>query len=1007
MPAATPDAAASDPAAPGAAVPSVAPAETTPSRTALSAPDPSAGFHVSPSPAVVATASASHRVHAVVVVRPDGRAPAAFHLKRTLASLQEQTRRPEALTIVLCGGDERLRDVVTGAGADFVVNASASTGFAAATALASPELSPGEAVWLLAQDAAPEPDALARLAGALELSPSVAFVAPKLVRWDDRSEIVSLGVGMTRYGRTVGLADGELDQGQHDAREDVLGTDVRGILVRGDAWRELSGLDRGLAGADEGLDLGVRARLAGARVSLVPAALVAVAGDGAAGLPAPNTPQRRRRIVYAERVAQLHRRLAYAPLAALPLHWLSLLPLAVWRTIVDLVRKQPGRIGPEWAAAVVVFVRLVSIGRARHRIATTKRIPWAQLAPLRISQGELRERLDDEPEVAIGGHRRGDLRFFSGGGAWLVLGALVVSVAAFPALLAWPVLGGGALQPLANTVAGLWDEAAFGQRALGLDTVGPADPFASVLAVIGSLAPWEPSRALVVLWVLALPLAALGGWMAATRVTERPILRLLGGATWALAPAFVVALSQGRPTAVILHLLLPWLFFAGSVAHRSWSGAGAASILLAAVVATAPSLAPALAVIWLASILVAVVVRAGRGVARLIWTAIPSIALVLPLIWNAAANGRLWGLLADPGAPWAGPQVGPDSAARALLTAGIPTPDLAGWTTLIPEGPTWWVPLLTAPIALLALAAPLTQRWAVGTALLVVTALGIGTAFAAVGISVAFSQSIPVAIWPGVGLSLAWLGAVGGALVTLDAGLAPRVTFVRGIATVVVLAAVATLAVPSLTAMTRRTATIANGPESTLPAFVAAQGRDDPDVGTIVLTPQAAGGVSATVVWGASETLGGQTTMLATRTRPTPQDAVVAELAADLVTSSADDVVAGLSEVGISFILLAPAMPTESDAARTMRLSASTALNQRDTLDSVGDTAKGELWRVIGEVAPRPQEAASVVGIARLIAIGQLIVLGIALLLAVPTAASRREARRTPRVVGPHWQEGR
>lgn len=1007
MPAATPDAAASDPAAPGASVPSVAPAGTASSGTALGAPDPSAGLHASPSPAMVATASASHRVHAVVVVRPDGRAPAAFHLKRTLASLQEQTRRPDALTIVLCGGDERLRDVVTGAGADFVVNASASTGFAAATALASPELSPGEAVWLLAQDAAPEPDALARLAGALELSPSVAFVAPKLVRWDDRSEIVSLGIGMTRYGRTVGLADGELDQGQHDAREDVLGTDVRGILVRGDAWRELAGLDRGLAGADEGLDLGVRARLAGARVSLVPAALVAVAGDGAAGLPAPNTPQRRRRIVYAERVAQLHRRLVYAPLAALPLHWLSLLPLAVWRTIVDLVRKQPGRIGPEWAAAVVVFVRLVSIGRARRRIAATKRIPWAQLAPLRISQGELRERLDDEPEVAIGGHRRGDLRFFSGGGAWLVLGALVVSVAAFPALLAWPVLGGGALQPLANTVAGLWDEAAFGQRALGLDTVGPADPFASVLAVIGSLAPWEPSRALVVLWMLALPLAALGGWMAATRVTERPVLRLLGGATWALAPAFVVALSQGRPTAVILHLLLPWLFFAGSVAHRSWSGAGAASILLAAVVATAPSLAPALAVIWLASILVAVVVRAGRGVARLIWTAIPSIALVLPLIWNAAANGRLWGLLADPGAPWAGPQVGTDSAARALLAAGIPTPDLAGWTTLIPEGPTWWVPLLTAPIALLALAAPLTQRWAVGTALLVVTALGMGTAFAAVGISVAFSQSTPVAVWPGAGLSLAWLGAVGGALVTLDAGLAPRVAFVRGIATVVVLAAVATLAVPSLTAMTRRTATVANGPESTLPAFVAAQGRDDPHVGTIVLTPQAAGGVSAAVVWGASETLGGQTTMLSTRTRPTQQDAVVAELAADLVTSSADDVVAALSEVGVSFILLAPAMPTESDAARTMRLSASTALNQRDTLDSVGDTAKGELWRVIGDVAPRPQEAASVVGIARLIAIGQLIVLGIALLLAVPTTASRREARRTPRVVGPHWQEGR
>jgi hypothetical protein len=222
-----------------------------------------------------------------------------------------------------------------------------------------------------------------------------------------------------------------------------------------------------------------------------------------------------------------------------------------------------------------------------------------------------------------------------------------------------------------------------------------------------------------------------------------------------------------------------------------------------------------------------------------------------------------------------------------------------------------------------------------------------------------------------------------------------------------VFAAVVVLAVPSLTAMARQTALLTNGPESTLPAFVAAQGRDDAEVGTIVLTPQASSGVSARVVWGGSETIGGQTTMLSTRTTPTPQDAAVAEIAADLVTSSAEDVVAVLADLGIGFILLAPSTAPESDEARTMRLSATTALNQRDALDSVGDTAKGELWRVIDEVAPRPQESASVLTWARLIAVGQLIVLGIALLLAVPTSASRRAARRTPRVVGPHWQEGR
>lgn len=946
------------------------------------------------------------RVHAILVARPDGRTPAAFHLRRTLASLTQQTQVVDALTIVLCGAHEALSELAAASDADSVVSAPASTGYADAVAMVDPDPE-ADAVWLLAQDTAPDPEALSRLAGSLELAPSVAFVAPKLVRWDDRSEIVSLGVSMTRFGRTVGLADGELDQGQHDTRDDVLGADVRGVLIRADAWRELGGLDPALLGADEGLDLGVRARLSDARAALVPAALVAVAGDGVAGAPSPLTAQRRRRRAFASRTAQLHRRLAYAPLIAVPLHWLSLLPLAVWRSLVQLVRKEPGSIGPEWAAAAVAAVRPVAIVRSRRRIARSKKAPWSQLAPLRTTWSELRRSLDGDADELTSPYVRSDLRFFSGGGAWLVLAALAVSVAAFPALLAWPVLGGGALEPLRSTVAQLWSDAAYGQRAIGLDSIGPADPFAAVVALIGSLAPWAPSRAIVILWVLALPLAALGGWFAATRVTERSGLRLTGGVVWALAPTLLTALTQGRPAAVIAHLLLPWLFYAGSVAHRSWSAAGAASLLLAAVLAAAPALAPALVALWAGAIVLAIVMRAGRGVARLIWTVVPALTLAAPLVWYAIAASEVWGLVADPGVAWAGPQVGPDPASRALLAAGIPTADLAGWTVLLPEGPTWWVPLMSAPLALLALAAPLTQRWAAGIALLVISAIGIATAFAAVGVWVSFSQSIQVPLWPGTGLSLAWLGALGGALVTLDAGLAPRLRWVRALTGATVCVAIVVLAIPGLTAMARGVIGLTNGPASTLPAYVAAEGRGDADVGTIILTPQTTTGLSARIVWGESETIGGQATIISTRTTTTAQDVEVAELAADLVTTSEDAPVQQLADWGVSFVLLAPAPAPESDAARAMRLFALTSLDQRDTLDAVGDTTKGTLWRVTSDVASRPAAPDGTLALARLLAGVQLAVLLIALLLALPTVQSRRAARRTPRVVGPHWREGR
>ena len=85
-----------------------------------------------------------------------------------------------------------------------------------------------------------------------------------------------------------------------------------------------------------------------------------------------------------------------------------------------------------------------------------------------------------------------------------------------------------------------------------------------------------------------------------------------------------------------------------------------------------------------------------------------------------------------------------------------------------------------------------------------------------------------MALWPGAGLSLAWLGALGGALATLDVGLAPRLAAVRALSAAAVMACLLVLAVPALTAMARGTALLTNGPASTLPAYVDAAGATTP-----------------------------------------------------------------------------------------------------------------------------------------------------------------------------------
>lgn len=923
------------------------------------------------------------RVHALIVARPGPSARA--QLLRTLDAVRAQTVPPAAVTLIMCGDAATARESeAVAATVEGIIEARPSTSFAEAIDLARPRILDGSAIWILAQDTAPHPRALERLTGMLERSPSAAIVAPKLVATDNDREIVSLGVSMTTFGRAVELAAGELDQGQHDRMDDALGADIRGLLIRGEV-REALRPDPALAGADEGLDLGVRARLGGGRVVLAPAARVSAAPDGPAALPTG-----RSRRAFVTRLAQLHRRLAYAPAAAVPLHWLTFLPLALWRSLTHLVGKRPEAVFPEWGAALTAMLRFGAVARSRARIRSFRSSTWASIAPLRVTPSQLRRRLDDGHGSEHGAVS--ELRFFSGGGAWAVLAALVVSIASFTSLLAWPALGGGGLLPLRETVGALWRDAAWGMRGVGLDVVGPADPFAAVVALLGSLWPGAPSFAVVLLWILALPLAVLGGWFAATRVTDRAGLRIFAGIAWALAPTFLTALVDGRPAAVLVHLLLPWLFHSAVVAHRSWGAAGSASLLLAAVVACAPVLAPALAVLWVVALGIVLGTAQFRGAGRLLWLPLPTAALFAPLIFWQLAHGTPLGLFADPGLTWLGPQAAADAAGRLALATGFPTEDLARWSTVVPGT---WAALLCAPLALLALGSAVSPRWRAGITLLVVALTGLGTAFLAVDVSVAFTQGTAVPIWPGTGLSLAWIGVVGAATVTLDTAFPlPRL---RVAATGVAALALVACAVPALTALHTDRSALTNGPESTLPAYVRAQAAGDQPVATLILTPQNDGGLAVEVVHGASETLGAQTTMLSTAVEPQGDD--VSTLAVDLISARDFDAPSELLERGISYVLLA-AVDDEGDRARSLRTASVAAIDQRAGLMQAGSTDRGVLWRLEGEPAAPAEVSGSAEGTARLVVTVQLLVVLAALLLSIPTRASRRAARARSRIVG-------
>lgn len=944
------------------------------------------------------------RVTAIIVARNG-----ADHLKRTLAALGAQTKKPDAVIAVDCGSQDDSGVLLAEFGPTQYVSSSQPLAFGEAVGHAVRVIAPAshenEWLWLLAQDSAPESGALAALLGAVEVAPSVAVAGPKQMEWNDSSHIREFGETITRLGSSVALVQNELDQAQHDVSSDVLGVGAGGMLVRRSLWDELNGFDPGLPVDDDALDFCIRTRLAGHRIVLVPEAKVTSAGAGVAGPAGSRSGWARRKRLRMRRRAQLHRRLVYAPAPALPVHWLSLVPLAILRSLMQLLRKQPGAIGGEFRAAFGAAFAGVRVMRSRRNIRRTAKSGWSAIAGLRMTFAEARRRNALERDAVRvrrdGEHRRVD--FFSRGGGWTVLAMAVTGLALFAPLIGAQALGGGGLLPLSETPAQLWQHIGYGWRDLGLGFAGGADPFASVLAVLGSLTFWSPSFVLVLIFLTALPLAALGAWFLAARLTERSGLRAFAAILWALAPPLLVALSDGRPAAVLAHLILPWLFYAGFRARHSWSAAAATSLLAAATIACTPSLAPALLVVWLLCLL-----ASGRRIARFIAIPLPGLALFAPLIWNQGIERNNWfALLADPGVVIAG-----QHTSAMQLVAGVPGDGLSGWSRLLASlgqdiPALVVVGVLLAPLAVLVLLALFLRGSLMAASALTVGLLGLATAVFADAILVSFAGSQPVPVWPGAGLSLLWLGAIAAAATALG-GLGRFSPIPAAVALVAAIVALAPLALVVPTGFS----SVAGTTGRTLPAVVAAEALGSPRLGTLVLTAQPDGGLAVRLERGAGETLDEQSTLANTATALTAEDARLARLGVNLASQSAFDAADELADLGIGFVMLEPAEKNPEsltkgagvdaatgaarDAENDVMARASLALDGNSLLTPVGATDYGMLWsHQPPEGAASPEGAIPAAGTTRsIVLLGQGIVIGLMLLLAVPTGAVRdRDSR--------------
>ena len=865
------------------------------------------------------------RVTAVLVAQKGG-----AWLDETIAGIAAQSHAPDTIIAINNGGSTRVGAQLLESGAANVIDLPNRLPFGRAVQFAVDAATvtgalDEEWVWLLTEDSCPEPDALAHIVSSVQRSPSVAVAGPKLVDWDRPERIVELGESLTRYGSRWLLRRQELDQQQYDHLQDVLGVGPVGMLARLDVWQQLGGFDPAYPVYDDGLDFCVRARLGGHRVEVAPASRVRFARSGVGG---PHV-DRKRSIMRTShrqaRTAQLHRRIAYAPAFFAFLAWLGLPVYGVLRLLWALIREQPGYMVGELAAAFTVFFRPHRIIASRRRIRRGSSAGWAAIRPLRIDPKTVRtaRMIDREAILANSGRQRHELHFISTGGLAVLVFAIVAAVACTWWAFAHTSLVGGGIAPL-SPIGELW------RNTRPIDGV-PADPFTWVLALLGSLTFWNPSHAVVLLLITAIPLTALGGWIWAAQITESKAGRALVGVGFAVSPMLLDSISSGRLPTLILTIVLPWLLVAATRCRESWSWAGTASLLAAIALACAPVLMPAALLLLIVGIFTTL-----RGIARVLTTALASAVLFAPKIVASLLAGRPLDILMDPGLTNA---YEPGSTWHMLL--GFPEFGLEGWARIFDDlgslgalPATLLVGVLMLPIALLALLGLFTGRVAITVLSSLLGGLGMITALASAQLHLGMQGSETVALWAGSGLAVYWLAVL--SLGAVGAGAIGR----AGIPVVSVGLLTALIAVGPLFVQLATAQTPLIPGTSQMPALVQAAGENDPGVRTLVVTAEGPHAVRVQNVIGTGSRLD-QVRTASQTPETTAADESIAEIVGGLASTGGPDLSERLRAERIGFVLLR----TGGDEAE--RADLQRVFDQHASLTSAGVTNQGLLWRIL------------------------------------------------------------
>ena len=228
---------------------------------------------------VKAKSNAMSRV-SVVVLNYNGRAL----LEVVLPSLAgQQFVDMETIVVDDCSTDDSLAylreawpqlRVVPAGGRNVGVAAALNAGVRAAR---------GEYVALLNNDLELDAGWVGELVAALDRHPEAASVGGKLLSYDRRDVIDSVGDVFTRSATAYPRGGGEVDHGQYDEEVEIFAPTAGAALYRASALAAVGPFDESFFAYFEDVDWGLRAQLAGYRSWYVPSAVAYHMGSATTG----------------------------------------------------------------------------------------------------------------------------------------------------------------------------------------------------------------------------------------------------------------------------------------------------------------------------------------------------------------------------------------------------------------------------------------------------------------------------------------------------------------------------------------------------------------------------------------------------------------------------------------------------------------------------------------------------------------------------------------------------